>query len=117
MLTSLVVLGIFLLLVIIYIVWPYRSKKGTMKEKQQWSPFKIDVMQTKNQVDPKQKQNNDLRDPSNSKNSGLNSQDDQSLRTQDQDEEEEDKKRPDTSDLNESGFEEDQLQDSKPTNS
>jgi|GEM_PF-2891967 len=35
MLTSLVVLGIFLLLVIIYIVWPYRGKKGTMKEKQQ----------------------------------------------------------------------------------
>ncbi len=34
MLTSLVVLGILLLLVIIYIVWPYRGKKGTMKEKQ-----------------------------------------------------------------------------------
>ena len=34
MLTSLVVLGIFLLLVIIYIVWPYRGRKGTMKEKQ-----------------------------------------------------------------------------------
>jgi hypothetical protein len=74
-------------------------------------------MQT-NQVDPKQKQNNDLRDPSNSKNSGLNSQDDQSLSTQDVDEQEDEevKKHKDTADLNESGFEEDQLPDSKPTN-
>ncbi|WP_217606755.1 hypothetical protein [Chitinophaga sp. GbtcB8] len=76
-------------------------------------------MQTKDQLDPKQKQNNDLRDPSNSKNSGLNPQDDQSLRMQDQDEreDEEDKKHRDTADLNESGFEEDELTDGKPTNS
>jgi cytochrome bd-type quinol oxidase subunit 2 len=32
MLTSLVVLGIVLLIVIIYIVWPYRKNKDTMKE-------------------------------------------------------------------------------------
>ncbi len=33
MLTSLVVLGIVLLLVIIYIVWPYRKNKDSMKGK------------------------------------------------------------------------------------
>lgn len=33
MLTSLVVLGIFLLVVIIYIVWPYRKNKDSMKGK------------------------------------------------------------------------------------
>lgn len=33
MLTSLVVLGIVLLLVIIYVVWPYRRNKDSMREK------------------------------------------------------------------------------------
>lgn len=33
MLTSLVVLGIVLLLVIIYIIWPYRRNKDSMRGK------------------------------------------------------------------------------------
>jgi len=33
MLTSFVVLGILLLVVIIYIVWPYRKNKDSMKGK------------------------------------------------------------------------------------
>ena len=33
MLTSLVVLGIVLLLVIIYVVWPYRRNKDSMRGK------------------------------------------------------------------------------------
>lgn len=33
MLTSLVVLGILLMVVIIYIIWPYRKNKDSMKGK------------------------------------------------------------------------------------
>jgi hypothetical protein len=32
MLTSLVVLGIVLMLVVIYVIWPYRKNKDSMKE-------------------------------------------------------------------------------------
>lgn len=73
-------------------------------------------MQTKKQTEPRQ-QDNDLQDPSNSKNSGLNTQDDQALRSQDiSNEDEEDEENDDTPDMDEADLEENDLSDEEADN-